>query len=124
MTPNPWLMLLLALLHPLSLLLPFYLSGAFTLAWRRSLAHPWRFFVLGAVVLLALYMSLGVYFAPVVTFRATVELVNPSGGVAPPAPTSLRLPSWWFEYRAPIIVILASFPLLSLIRRMTAGTGR
>lgn len=26
-------------------------------------------------------------------------------------------PSWWFEYGAPIIVILASFPLLWLIRQ-------
>jgi hypothetical protein len=118
-------MLVLALLHPLGPLLPFYLSGSFALIWRRSLVRPWRFFALGGLALLALYMSLGVYFAPVIKVPATVKQLNMSESVAPDAlaPAYAGLPSSWFEYRAPIIVILASIPLLLLIRRL-ARRGR
>jgi len=128
--PNRWLFLVLILLHPLGPLLPFYLSAGYRLAWRRSLSKPWRFVALGGAALLALYVGLAILW-PDTYLPVTVGLdlllgptsapVTIVGHLAPEvaaAPFRPPPPLWWDECKVSFAVILVSYPMLSVIRRV------
>jgi hypothetical protein len=105
--------------------LPIVLACIFTLAWRRSLARPWSFLILGACVLYVLYFFIGeLVFTPAVDAYIFV----PTPGTARAAEKTTMTPFFMELLPTPVTLIVVTFPVLwwirSLLRKPKSGAAQ
>lgn len=96
-------------------ILPIVLASIFTVAWRRSLARPWSFLILGTCVLYVLYFFIGeLIFTPAVDAYIFV----PSLGSARAAEKTTMTPFFMELLPTPITLTVVAFPALWWLRSL------